>query len=377
MSKIEKSNSLFSLGERIWKYKVYLLLGISFISSLFSHVAAVFGWPATIIIITSLVASSFLLLLSFWKEFSEGRELRNQRKRKDIEFEYRIRGDIINISDKCTIGEIRPDQAKKMIEARVTSVAEEIKEIYPIMKVLCGGDEYSKDDYDKFYSLWKNFQPLQKNVANLLLTRAAPRIPTGKISKQAIEFLSSITDDDLDILKEQLKYVLQLPHKSPKTGLASNDLAIWHFENNELNVQDILLEENGLIHLESYHIKFYGDIWLGENDRISCHTPQDQQEVISDIDAKNLYVLQISIKEVKPKKGELVNLNVTQNIAINFSAYVCLSEIGTEIFNLLKDELKPIPTKYLNELNVYWSKANPQFDLKLISKPKLITNDKF
>ncbi len=122
MSKIERSDSLFSLGERIWEYKVYLVLGMSFISSLFAPVAAVFGWPATIIIITSLSSSSVFLLFSSCKEFYESRNLRSEKKRKDIEFEDKIRCDIIGISDKCTIGEINPDQARKMIEVRVAFV---------------------------------------------------------------------------------------------------------------------------------------------------------------------------------------------------------------------------------------------------------------
>jgi len=354
---------------------------MTFASSFIAPIKSSLELPLTIILFTGIGAAIFLIVSLLWREYKENKGLKNMKEQKNIEFEDKIRGDIIAISDKRALGEITIDQATKMIEARLAFMAEEIKAIKPVMMLLCSGDgEYSKDDYDKFYSLWKNFQPLQKNVSNLLLTRAALRIPTGEISKQAIEFLLSITDDDLEILKKQFKYVLRLPHQNPRSGLSSKDLAIWGFENSGLSVQDILLEEKDLIHLESYHIKFYGDVWLGENARSSFHTPQIQQETIFDIDIKGLNVLQISIKEAKPQKGELVDPNTIQKTAINktainFPAYVCLSEIGTEIFNLLKDELEPVPSRYLSELVLYWNTANPKFDFKLNYKPKLITND--
>ncbi len=361
MSKIEKSDSLFSLGERIWEYKVYLVLGTSFISSLFAPVAAVFGWPATIIMITSLASSSVLLLLSFCKEFCESGKLRSEKKRKDIEFEDKIRCDIITISDKRALGEITKDQAKKMIEARVAFVEEEIKAIKPIMTVLCGGDgEYSKNDYDKFYSLWKNFQPLQTNVANLLLTRAAPKIPTGEISKQTIEFLSSITDGDLEILKRQFRYVLRLPHLD-----VSQDLGIYNYElNKDDNLQNILLKENDLIHLESCSLRFYGDVWIGENGTRSSYYKIKGSHIIENIDSKQSWNLQIATKAENPKEQQ-----------IQFHSYTCLSQIGIEVFNLLKDELESTSPEYLNKLVEYWVKIYPTATFKLVAKTQLLEHD--
>lgn len=208
--------ALASWAQRIFGDRIFIFAGgtiLSLASSFFAPAISTFGLPATIILITGLGAITFLLLSLLWREHKENKGLRKAKEKKKVEFEDKIRCDIIVISDKCAVGEINLDQARKMIEARMAFLAEEIKEIKPVMKVLCGGDgEYSKDDYDKFYSLWKNFQPLQKNVANLLLTRAAPRIPIGEISKQAIKFLCSITDDDLETLKRQFRYVLRLPH---------------------------------------------------------------------------------------------------------------------------------------------------------------------
>jgi hypothetical protein len=318
--------------------------------------------PLTIILFTGGGAALFLIVSLLWREYKENKGIKNAKEKKNIDFEDKIRGEIIDISDQRALGKIDIDQAKKMIEVRLAFAAEEIKAMKPVMIALCGGNgEYSKDDYDKFYSLWKNFQPLQTNVANLLLTRAAPKIPTGEISKQTIEFLSSITDGDLEVLKKQFKYVLRLPHQDTKTDISSKDLAIWHFEDSNSRIQNLLLKENGLMHIESYHIRFYGDIWVGEATRASAYLLKDKTDVICDIDNKET-ALQICYKQ-EPVKGMVVN-------PIVFPSYVCLSGVGMEIFNLLKDEIESPPQEYLNSVIKYWGTENPQYNFSLIEKTK-------
>ncbi len=384
MSKIEKSDSLFSLGERIWEYKVYLVLGMSFISSLFAPVAAILGWPATIIIITSLSSSSVLLLLSFWKEFNHKRELRKEEEISDIKLNCDRAKEIDGILIKATNS--KPVEQIQLYNQAMILIRDfpEIKKqrTIEVARKICG-ENVTQEQQSTIYTLLEKYEPFRDKVNELLATKGLEAIKKGRLSKQSVEFLSSITDGDLEILKKQFKYVLQLPHQSKKLDLVSKDLAIWRFENiNDLTVQDFLLEEKGLMHLESYHIKFYGDIWIGENDRASSHTPQNEQENINDIDAKGLNILQINTKNTKPKQDEIEELALSINnpsldrkTTIVFSAYVCLSEIGTEIFNLLKDELDPPPSEYLKELIICWNRSNPHFDFKLISEPKLITND--
>ncbi len=384
MSKIGKSDSLFSLGERIWKYKDCLVLGIGFISSFFAPVALVFGWPATIVIITSLLSSSVFLLLSFWKKFNDTREIKKEERIGDIKLNRKRAKEVDGILIRATNS--NPVEKIKFYNQAMILIRDfsEIKKqtTIEIAKTICGKN-VTQEQQSTIYTLLEEYEPFRDKINKLLATKGLEAIKNNQLSKQSVEFLSSITDKDLEILKKQFKYVLQLPHQNLRAGLTSKDLAIWRFENNDLNVQDVLLEETGVMHLESYHIKFYGDIWMGENARVSSHTPKNQQENLTNIDPKSLNILQINIKNTKLEKNRLEqfsfqeDLDITSKTTIIFSAYVCLSEIGTEVFNLLKDELEPVPSEYLNELILYWNKINPEFDLKLISESNFITNDNF
>ena len=89
-------------------------------------------------------------------------------------------------------------------------------------------------------------------------------------------------------------------------------------------------------------------------------------DTIYDIDTRET-ALQICYKQ-EPVKGMIVN-------PIVFPSYVCLSGVGMEIFNLLKDEIESPPQEYLNSVIKYWATQNSQYDFSLIEKTKLITND--
>lgn len=374
---IEKIDSLSSLLEKIWKYKVHLGIGISFISSLFAPIVSVLGWPATIIFITCLGSCSFLLLLFVIRRITEYKDFK--------QCEDKIKNEIIDIADKYDLEEISQEQSRNMIDTRMIFANQELKrKLEPLMKRFCGEDQYSDDDYDKFYCLWKDFQPFQREVNNLLLYKVAPKIKTGEVSKQTIKFLSSITDIDLEILKKQFKYVLKIPHKDDKSDTSSQDLAIFSFENADIRVQNLLMKEEGLFLLAPYHVKFYGDVWLGENNRESNYILKNNLEVIDNIDSNGLFKIQIAVREKEqPKKGQLATLHSpliglqdeTHKSKVTFPVYTCLGGVGMEIFNLLKNELEPAPEKYMNNLVEYWNKNNPQFDFKLISEQKFIINN--
>ena len=382
MSKVEKSDSWASWLERLQNFVVGSKIfsgGILmvFASSFITPITSILGLPLTVILFTGTGAAIFLIVSLLWKEFSDNREVKKKERMSDIKLNCERAKEVDGILIRATTNS-NPVERIKLYNQAIVLIRDfsEIKKqrTIEIAKTICG-EKVTQEQQSIIFTLLEKYEPFRDKINKLLATKGLEAIKNNQLSKQSVEFLSSITDKDLELLKKQFKYVLQLPHQNSRSGLSSKDLAIWYFKSNDLEIQDILLEENGLMHLESYHIKFYGDIWIGEGVRGSSHTPQSQQGIIIDIDANGLNAIQFGAKDLKPQKGELVNLNVVQKTAIIFSAYVCLSGIGTEVFNLLKDELDPVPNKYLNELIVYWSKENPQFDLKLISKPKLITND--
>lgn len=370
MSKIEKTDSLASLLERFWEYKAYGVIAMSFISSFFAPLISILGLPATIIIVTGLGSSSLLVLLLLWKEFNQKKEIKKEEEKSNIELnqkrEEKIDGILIEATNSNPTDKIK-------LYSQVVMLARDLPEIKKqrteeISKRICG-DNATQEQKSVIYTLLEKYEPFRDKINKLLATKVVEAIKEGSISKQSIEFLSSITDKDLEIIKEQFRYVLQLPHKDISSERSSDDLAIWYFENNNLKVQDLLIQADNLIHLESYHIKYYGEIWLGEGVRASYCTVQDSEKVITNIDSKDLYNLRISTKE-KPKAGMVVNQINTQ---IKFQAYVCLGEIGSEIFSLLKDELKETPIEYINNLVEFWSKNNQNLNFELIENQKLIT----
>ncbi len=81
MSKIEKIDSLSSLFEKIWEYKAYAVVAISFISSFFAPVISTLGLPATIIVVTSLGSSPLLVLLLLYKEFNQKKEIKKEEEK--------------------------------------------------------------------------------------------------------------------------------------------------------------------------------------------------------------------------------------------------------------------------------------------------------
>lgn len=136
----------------------------------------------------------------------------------------------------------------------------------------------------------------------------------------------------------------------------------YHLSDND-NLQNILLKEDGLIHLESCSLRFYGDVWIGENGSRSSYYKINDSHVTSDIDGKGRWNLQIGTKAENSKEQQ-----------ISFQAYSCLSQIGIEIFNLLKDEIEPTSSEYLNNLVEHWSKIYPTATFKLVEKTHLLEN---
>lgn len=206
-----------------------------------------------------------------------------------------MRDEIINIVVKCALKGINQSQSKDMIDARMLFANKELKnKLKPLMNGFCGGDgQYSDEEYDKFYCLWKDFQPFQKEINKLLLYKVAPKIKIKTISKQAIKFLSSITDDDLEILKEQFRYVIKIPHLN-----ISEDLAIYnyHIDEETYSHNFLIREFKELMHLESCSIRFYGDIWVGDPGSRSSYLKAKDGHMVDSIDSQECCNLQISSK---------------------------------------------------------------------------------
>lgn len=362
---------------------------IMFMTVIFSYIStAVEYWGYNLIILSLLLIGylwfAFLNCIDRYKLAKQRRKNQEECNKYQIEADFAKEQEITRFISTTPLQ--NPDQqavfsAKMMMFAALMPKAK--KDLIENVAKIKIGENATQSQKSSIYTLLGEFDPFSEKV-NLLIPKILEAIKNNSISKQSVKFLSSITDDDLDILKKQFKYVLKLPHKDDKSDVSSQDLAIWFFENDNTRIQNLLIGEKGLFLLESYHIKFYGDVWLGESDRASFYVLKDDLDIIDNIDSKGLFKIQIAVrKKEEPKKGQLVTSHSPltgsedkmSKSKVIFPAYVCLGEIGMEIFNLLKNELEPTPEKYMNGLIEHWGKNNPQFDFKLISEQKLITND--
>lgn len=383
---IDISDSIASWLQRIFGDKIFAGGTImSFAASFLAPMISTFGLAATVILITGLGSSTFLLLSLLRKELSYKRELKKEEEISDIKLNCdrakEIDGILIRATNSKPVEQIQLYNQAMILMRDFPEIKKQ--RTIEVARKFCG-ENVTQEQQSTIYTLLEKYEPFRDKVNELLATKGLEAIKKNLLSKQSVEFLSSITDKDLESLKKQFKYVLKIPHEDDKSDVSSQDLAIWLFENGNTRTQNLLIRERGLFLLESYHIKFYGNVWLGECTRTSTYILKKSLGLIDNIDSNGLFKIQIAVKEkAQPEQGQLATLHSpltgsedeTHKSKVQFAAYVCLGDIGMEIFNLLKDELEPTPSEYLNELIVFWSKANPQFDFKLISEPKLITDD--
>jgi hypothetical protein len=344
---------------------------IMIMTVIFSYISqAVEYWGYNLILISLLLIGylwfAFLILVDRYKLAKQRRINEKEGNKRQMDEDSAQKQEIIRLISKTplknTVEQASLSMKLKMLAPLLSESTRILVEDIARIKI---GENATQSQKSSIRTLLEGLDPFNEKV-NLLIPKILEAIKNRSISKQAIVFLSSITDDDLEILKKQFRYVLRLPHQDIKSDISSKDLAIWHFEDNNSKIQNLLLKENGLMHLESYHIKFYGDIWVGEATRASTYLLKYKSDVIFDIDNRET-ALQICHKQ-EPVKGMIAN-------PIVFSSYVCLSGVGMEIFNLLKDEIESTPQEYLNSLVKHWEAHNSQYNFNLIEKAKLITND--
>ena len=318
----------------------------------------------------NLISFSFLLISCLWVALLilvDRYKLAKQRRKNEKECnQHQTKEDstqkqeIIRLISIAPLGNTMEQASLSMrLEMLAPLMSESTRSLVEEIARTKIGENATQSQKSAIRSLLEGLDPFSKKV-NSLIPRILEGIKNRSISKQAIVFLSSITDDDLEILKRQFRYVLCLPHLD-----VSQDLGIYNYDLSiDDKLQNILLKENGLIHLESCSLRFFGDVWIGENGSRSSYYKINGSHVIGDIDSKKRWNLQIETKVENAQEQQIL-----------FHAYTCLSQIGIEIFNLLKDELEPTPSEYLNKLVEYLAKLYPTVTFKLMEKTQLLEND--
>ncbi len=239
------------------------------------------------------------------------------------------------------------------------------------------GENATEEQKSTIYTLLDKYEPFRDDVNRLLQTRGMEAIKNNVISKQAIEFLTSITDNDLGILKKQFMYVV--------------DYAIFNIPNivEEYLKKDFYINNNGekfpIWNNISYIPKFHEQIWTSQFKGVSATAKQINKDVwqldtdlfticnslnINEVQATKEQLIDF-IKQSNTNKDEIrrcelqypifksfcgANLYITKqpnnanNINFEIKCFLCLTDIGIEIYDLLKDEITDLPQNYITAL---------------------------
>lgn len=241
------------------------------------------------------------------------------------------------------------------------------------------GPNVTQDQQSIIYTIFDKFEPFREKINQLLFgEKCADMIKDNKISKQTITFLSSITDGDLEILKEQFKYV------NRQAAIPAYNNIRDLFKLNERDCGDVL--------------KFHKDIWIGEGvasrkavlDWKIKEISSDGTVVILNNDYeyneenlegnrdRNIELLKqgkFPFTQIGKKTICIPHQNKPFELRFQWLCFTQLTEIGRELYQLLQDEIKPMPDDFINNVFEYHKTNNGDLNLELVDydqSPKAI-----
>ncbi len=232
-------------------------------------------------------------------------------------------------------------------------------------------EPFTADEYDIYHEIISYIHDKRQEKIKTLLKKAAQKISDKKlsISKETIDFIASITDSQLVVIQEIFRYVVGngiLKYKN-----IANDFRTKNFN------------QSG-----SDNIKFLGKIFYNQ-DAVGgkSYTPKVEAVKIHDIliwkyivptiilkgipateeslkehlsDEKNRKDFHVFLKTL-PVKGRILDQEKAKfyitkqptsegKISIDISCFVILTDMGAELYSLLRDEIKDYPDHYLKSV---------------------------
>jgi len=225
------------------------------------------------------------------------------------------------------------------------------------------------DEYDIFYDMVSHIYHKRQEKVHNLLKKAAPKIYNQdlEISKETIDFITSITDSQLELIKEMFRYVI--------------NNSIFRYENIENDFRAQNFNQTG-----SDNIKFLGKIFYNQ-DSIGGKTLI--LKPLEALDINGVLIWKVLIPEIiigeqpfteetltqylsddnnrdnfqafldkYPYKIIVLNLDgikfyITKQpteegfVTLEVSCFTILTDVGVELYALLKDEIGKYPEHYL------------------------------
>ena len=232
-------------------------------------------------------------------------------------------------------------------------------------------DKITNDEYDIYHEIISYIHNNRQEKIKALLKKAAQKVSDEKfsISKETIDFITSITDSQLEIIHEMFRYVV------------GNGILKYKGIENDFKAKNF--NQSG-----SDNIKFLGRIFYNQDavggksytpkvDAVNIHGILIWKFLVPTINLKGIPATEESLKEHLsnehnrkefaellnnlPVKGRVLDQEKAKfyitkqpisggEISINIACFTILTDMGAELFSLLKNEIKGYPDGYLQSV---------------------------
>lgn len=228
--------------------------------------------------------------------------------------------------------------------------------------------DFTDDEFDIYREIINYIHSNRQKEVKILLKKAAKKINSQElsISKETIDFITSITDEKLETLKKIFRYVVDngiLKYKDieqdfMKMGFCQSGTDNIKFLGRIFVNQDAVGGKAYNYKIEAIEIE---NIFIWKDSIIlngRTATAENLKNYLSNEENKNEFkkLLENSSFQYTVLNKEKIKFHITKQptsagiIELNMICLAVLTDVGVEIYSLLKDEIENYPTDYLEAI---------------------------
>lgn len=326
---VNKSIGLLSLCIKNWHIVSSISMSIvGFIGAIANKI----GWQFSVILgywaglITLIFCLIVIFIYKYAKLYFNNKQIKREEEQSLITSNNEAENQINIVIEKMAKNELTQEQgraqalmfARNFGNIRMQNLENSLNQfcsaIYP-------NQTLSNNQKDILYSLLEQkYKPFRMAINILVENKILPLIPQNLISKQTVNFINNITDEDLEIIKTQFMYV------SGKKG-------ILYYEK---IIDEIMTPCN---------------LWLTQIDMIKFQ--EIWGDVFNVVTGKVLNVSSKTTISLSFKSNSFIKIENISNITKEIKYFITLNQIGTELYELLKDEIQNTPITYVQKCTDY------------------------
>jgi len=222
--------------------------------------------------------------------------------------------------------------------------------------------DFTNDEFDIYREIINYIHNNRQREVKILLKKAAKKINNQElsISKETIDFITSITDEKLETLKEIFRYVVGngiLKYKDIEQDFMKMEFCQPGTDNIKFGRIFVNQDAVGKAYNNKIEAIRIENIFIWKDSIIlngKTATEEDLKNYLSKEENKNRFqkFLENDFKYTLLNK-EKIKFHITKQptstgiIELNMGCLAILTEVGVEMYSLLKDEIENYPTDYL------------------------------